>query len=68
MQFFTDPVIHEYLSTGCLHGRHDYCNSMLGYQGSKRPGQCKFCGAQCICKCHQIGTPDGLDTPRPTAH
>lgn len=43
---------HEYLSTGCLHGRHDYCQSMTGYQGEKRPGRCKFCAATCICPCH----------------
>lgn len=43
---------HYYLSTGCLHGQHSYCNSMTGYQGQKRPGQCKFCDAKCICLCH----------------
>ncbi|MEU6663977.1 hypothetical protein [Streptomyces sp. NPDC046821] len=43
---------HEYLSTGCLHGEHAYCQSMTGYQGEKRPGRCKFCDAQCSCSCH----------------
>ncbi len=44
---------HVYLSTACLHGEHDYCNSMVGAQGVKRPAQCKFCEATCICECHQ---------------
>jgi hypothetical protein len=44
--------IHEYLSTGCWHGEHDYCKSMTGYGGSKRPGRCKFCDARCRCECH----------------
>jgi hypothetical protein len=44
---------HVYLSTGCLHGHHRYCQSMVGAQGDKRPGQCKFCDARCICPCHQ---------------
>lgn len=44
--------VHEYLSTGCRHGHHDYCKSMTGYGGEKRPGKCKFCDAQCSCRCH----------------
>jgi hypothetical protein len=44
---------HEYLSTGCLHGRHDYCQNKQGQAGPKRPGECKFCGAPCICPCHR---------------
>jgi hypothetical protein len=43
---------HAYLSTGCLHGAHDYCKSMTGIQGTKRGGKCKFCDTQCICTCH----------------
>lgn len=43
---------HTYLSTACYHGDHDYCNSMTGYNGAKRPGQCKFCEAKCVCTCH----------------
>lgn len=43
---------HRYLSTGCLHNRHDYCQSMTGYQGEKRPARCKFCPAECECPCH----------------
>lgn len=44
---------HEYLSTGCFHGEHGYCASMVGAQGAKRPSQCKFCDAQCKCPCHR---------------
>lgn len=43
---------HIYLSTGCLHGRHDYCQAMSGNAGLKRPATCKFCNARCICHCH----------------
>ncbi|MEV2259161.1 hypothetical protein AB0J13_10935 [Streptomyces anulatus] len=43
---------HVYLSTGCLHGEHAYCQSMTGQQGEKRPGRCKFCDALCTCPCH----------------
>lgn len=43
---------HSYLSTACLHDRHDYCLAMIGYQGEKRPATCKFCDARCICACH----------------
>lgn len=54
---------HDYLSTACFHGKHDYCNSMVGYQGIKRPAQCKFCDARCICTCHD----DERDTDAPAA-
>jgi hypothetical protein len=43
---------HVYLSTGCLHDKHRYCQSMTGMNGEKRPGKCKFCEVQCICGCH----------------
>ncbi|MCX4792544.1 hypothetical protein OG369_42985 [Streptomyces sp. NBC_01221] len=46
---------HEYLSTGCLHGEHAYCQSMTGQQGEKRPAECKFCRARCTCSCHAEG-------------
>ncbi|WP_331746772.1 hypothetical protein OH809_45440 (plasmid) [Streptomyces sp. NBC_00873] len=46
---------HVYLSTGCLHGEHAYCQSMTGQQGEKRPGRCKFCDARCTCSCHAEG-------------
>lgn len=39
---------HDYLSTACLHERHDQCRR-----------SCKFCGMPCRCECHQdlnIGT------------
>lgn len=48
----TTPPAHEYLSTSCFHGHHEYCRSMTGYQGNKRPAQCKFCDAKCRCQCH----------------
>lgn len=47
---------HYYWSTACFHGKHEYCNAMIGYQGQKRPAQCKFCDARCQCLCH-------IDTP-----
>ena len=43
---------HVYLSTGCWHGDHDYCQSMTGLNGAKRPAECKKCRAKCICPCH----------------
>lgn len=48
---------HAYLSTGCLHGEHDYCKAMTGHAGAKRPARCKFCDARCVCPCHR-GQPD----------
>lgn len=48
----TETAGHVYLSTGCLHGDHAYCKSMTGLNGSKRPGECKHCGAKCQCGCH----------------
>lgn len=48
----TQAAEHVYLSTGCLHGDHDYCKSMTGLNGAKRPGECKKCAAKCICGCH----------------
>lgn len=47
----SDP--HIYLSTGCYHGDHTYCQAMTGLNGAKRPGSCKFCHAACQCPCHQ---------------
>jgi hypothetical protein len=44
---------HVYLSTGCLHGDHAYCQGMTGLAGAKRPGECKHCQARCICRCHK---------------
>lgn len=48
---------HLYLSTGCLHHDHAYCNNMTGLNGAKRPGECKHCGARCICACHTAPGP-----------
>ncbi len=53
-------VPHEYLSTGCLHGRHDYCSNPTGAVGAKAPAQCKFCSAKCLCPCHQPGGEDAV--------
>lgn len=50
---------HEYLSTGCLHGEHIYCQSMTGRAGPKVPASCKFCGARCQCWCHEEAVPEG---------
>jgi hypothetical protein len=47
---------HRYLSTGCRHGEHGYCQSNTGSQGDKIPAQCKFCGSGCVCSCHLPGT------------
>lgn len=44
---------HVYLSTGCLAGQHDYCQSMTGMGGVKRGGRSKFTDAPCICRCHR---------------
>lgn len=46
---------HRYLSTGCRHGEHGYCQSNTGSQGQKKPAQCKFCAARCVCSCHTPG-------------
>lgn len=56
---------HHYLSTGCLHGEHAYCQANTGQAGAKRPAACKFCDAPCICPCHQAG---GSHTAADTAN
>ncbi len=67
-----DDPAHRYLSTACLHGRHDYCNAMVGYQGVKRPAQCKWCSANCECPRHTnpdapcVG--DDKEAARPPCH
>lgn len=50
---------HVYLSTGCYHGRHDYCAAMTGMRGEKRPARCKWCEARCECDCHSCPTCSG---------
>src|SRR5690348_18488703 len=54
---------HHYVSTACActgdklmpDGRtgHEYCAAMTGWQGAKRGGRAKCCGAPCQCPCHQ---------------
>lgn len=45
---------HVYLSTGCLHGFHDYCSTAVRPDGGpKKPATCKFCDAVCVCACHR---------------
>ncbi|KOT57070.1 MULTISPECIES: hypothetical protein [Streptomyces] len=52
-----EQIPHRYLSTGCLHGEHGYCQSHTGLSGSKTPASCKFCKAPCQCLCHRaMGT------------
>jgi hypothetical protein len=51
----TPAVTHDYLSTGCLHGEHAYCQGKTGQAGAKKPAQCKFCEAKCLCDCHGTG-------------
>lgn len=53
------PSEHVYLSTGCLHGQHAYCQNVDGIAGLKKPAQCKFCTAPCVCGCH------GAEAPQP---
>jgi hypothetical protein len=52
---------HRYLSTGCLHGDHAYCQTQARrYDGTvKTAAVCKFCsegddrGGSCVCHCHR---------------
>lgn len=55
-------LLHEYLSTGCLHGQHDYCRNPTGAAGAKKPASCKFCDAPCRCACHARPRPAGAYT------
>lgn len=48
----TQSTEHVYLSTGCLHGEHSYCQGKTGQTGAKKPARCKFCGTPCVCQCH----------------
>lgn len=63
VKFTHEQAVHAesggYLSTGCLHGRHDYCQCDTGAAGTKIPGQCKFCALPCRCACHQERTHEG---------
>jgi hypothetical protein len=60
----TEATSHVYLSTGCLHGHHDYCQNHTGHSGTKTPAQCKFCSAPCTCHCHQHHTTQPADQPK----
>ncbi len=49
-----ESVVHQYLSTGCLHGNHAYCASTTTTTAvAKVPAKCKFCEARCVCVCHR---------------
>ncbi len=61
----TSPPPHDYLSTACLHGRHDYCACDVGIVGAKKPNTCKWCDAQCRCTCHDTGKAVTDDRDRP---
>lgn len=52
LAYSADP--HIYLSTGCLHGDHAYCQvEARRYDGStKTAATCKFCASPCVCPCH----------------
>lgn len=54
---------HVYLSTGCLHGDHTYCQSSTGLCGQKTPGVCKFCKTPCVCNCHSENESETVDGP-----
>ena len=48
---------HVYLSTSCLHGKHEYCQSDTGVNESgekwdKKANRCKWCTSSCVCGCH----------------
>ncbi len=43
-----------YFSTCCLLGRHEHCRCATAIDGHpKRRGECKWCDAICICRCHK---------------
>jgi hypothetical protein len=57
---------HRYLSTGCLHGGdgHRYCAAPTSSRDNpKRPAECKFCSAPCICSCHNAAQKSPETTP-----
>ena len=47
----TPPAIHVYVSTACVHGRHDECCRA-----------CKFCDATCACACGHFAQHSALST------
>jgi hypothetical protein len=64
------PGAHVYLSTGCLHGQHGYCQADTGKSGAKTPSVCKWCPAKCVCPCHHEETQQPAVVPcvRPDTH
>lgn len=47
---------HEYLSTACLHGKHEHCKAKVNLEGDpKDPACCKWCAEPCVCECHRFG-------------
>lgn len=50
-------MTHRYLSTACLHDECGYCQASTRPDGTpKLSASCKFCGAKCICACHEKKT------------
>jgi len=60
---------HSYLSTSCWHAQrasgpgeagrlHRYCQADTGHCGAQVPHSCKFCGANCVCTCHDKDSRD----------
>jgi len=60
-----NQTTHIYLSTGCLHGQHDYCQSDTGLAGAKKPSRCKWCDAFCQCPCHTTAGPAATEATEP---
>jgi len=58
------PFEHYYLSTACLHAKHDYCSADEGRDGPKTPQACKWCNAACVCPCHHKPDTSRANTPR----
>lgn len=59
------PEVHVYFSTACLHGEHQHCGSRYNAytMQAKKPAECKFCDAKCICVCHRKAEPVPADEP-----
>ncbi len=43
----------HYLSSGCFHGKHEYCKNSEGQAGPKVGARCKWCPA--VCRCAECG-------------
>ncbi len=47
---------HAYLSTACLHGRHERCGAEQLARGDLGAPHCKYCPAVCCCViCDHVG-------------